>query len=138
MTSVKEELLTFLKKNVDLFAWTIIDMPRIDPEFMCHYLAVFSKAQPIAQKIWKISPDRTLIIQEEVQNLLDTGFIHEVMYSTWFSNVIMVKKSNGKQRMCLDYTNLNKVYLKDSYPLLSIDGLVDAVSGLQFLLFMDT
>ena len=43
----------------------------------------------------------------------------------------MVKKSNGKWQMCVDYSNLNKSYPKDLYPLLSINGLVDTVFGYQ-------
>ena len=49
----------------------------------------------------------------------------------------MVKKSNGKLRMCVDYTDLNKACPKDSYPLPSIDGLVDSASKFQFLSFLD-
>ena len=49
----------------------------------------------------------------------------------------MVKKSNGKWQMCIDYTDLNKACPKDPYPLPSIDGLVDAASGFCFLSFMD-
>ena len=49
----------------------------------------------------------------------------------------MVKKSNGKWQMCVDYTDLNKACPKDSYPLPSIDGLVDAASGFRFLSFLD-
>ena len=79
-----------------------------------------------------MSWDKALTIQEQVQNLLDAGFIQEVMYSTWLSNVAMVKKSNEKWRMCIDYTNLNKACLKDSYSLPSIDGLVDAASDFRY------
>ena len=48
----------------------------------------------------------------------------------------MVKKSNGKWPMCVDYTDLNKAYAKDSYPLLTIDGLVDIASNFYLLSFM--
>ena len=68
---------------------------------------------------------------------MDVGFIKEVTYPTWLSNVVMVKKSNGKWRMCIDYININKACPKDSYPLSSIDGLVNATSGFRFLSFMD-
>ncbi|RDX68288.1 Retrovirus-related Pol polyprotein from transposon 17.6, partial [Mucuna pruriens] len=49
----------------------------------------------------------------------------------------MVKKANGKWRMCTDYTNLNKLCPKDPYPLPNIDRLVDSVSRFEFLSFMD-
>ena len=132
---LKEELLALLKKNVDLFAWTVVDMPRTDSKFMSHYLATFSGVRPIAQQRRKMSPNRALEVQKQV--LLDTRFIWEVMYPTWLSNIVIVKKSNGKLRMCADYTNLNKVCPKDSYPLSSIDGIIDIALGFQFLSFRD-
>ncbi|XP_057435810.1 uncharacterized protein LOC130728374 [Lotus japonicus] len=49
----------------------------------------------------------------------------------------MVKKSNGKWRMCTDYTSLNKVCPKDSYPLPNVDKLVDGASGNELLSLMD-
>ena len=49
----------------------------------------------------------------------------------------MVKKANGKWRMCVDFTNLNKACPKDSYPLPRIDQLVDSIAGHQLLSFMD-
>ena len=49
----------------------------------------------------------------------------------------MVKKANGKWRMCVDFTDLNKTCPKDSYPLPRIDQLVDSTAGHQLLSFMD-
>ena len=64
-------------------------------------------------------------------------FIREVYYPDWLANVVMVKKANGKWRMCVDFTDLNKVCPKDSYPLLWIDVLVDLTARYQLLSFMD-
>ena len=49
----------------------------------------------------------------------------------------MVKKANGKWRMCVNFTNLNKAWPKDSYPLPRIDQLVDSIAGHRLLRFMD-
>ena len=60
-------------------------------------------------------------IKEEVQKLTLAKFIWKVYYPDWLANVVMVKKANGKWRMYVDFTDLNKTCLKDSYPLPSID-----------------
>ena len=51
--------------------------------------------------------------------------------------MVLVKKANGKWRICIDFIDLNKVHSKDSYPLPSIDQLVDATSWHELLTFMD-
>ena len=64
-------------------------------------------------------------------------FIRKVYYLDSLANVIGVKKANGKWRMCVDFTDLNKDCPKDSYPLPHIDQLVDLTAGHQLLNFMD-
>lgn len=76
-------------------------------------------------------------MQIGVWKLLKLNFIREVDYPSWLPNVVMVRKSNGKWRMCVDYTDLNKAYPKDCYPLPCIDALVDSTMGYEFLNFMD-
>nr|KYP61307.1 Retrovirus-related Pol polyprotein from transposon 17.6 [Cajanus cajan] len=68
---------------------------------------------------------------------METGFIREIQYTTWLANVVMVKKSNGKWRMCTDYTDLNKACPKDAYPLPNIDRLVNGAADHKFLTFLD-
>ena len=65
------------------------------------------------------------------------GFIREVYYPKWLANVVMVKKSNGKWKMCVDFTDLNNACTKDSFPLPRIDQLVDSTAGHELLTFMD-
>ena len=74
---------------------------------------------------------------EKVDKLLFANFIREVYYSEWLANVVMVKKSNGKWRMCVDFTDLNKACPKDIFPLPRIDQLVDLIAGHELLSFMD-
>jgi transcription antitermination factor NusA-like protein len=65
------------------------------------------------------------------------GFIREVLYPTRLTNIVIVKKSNGKWRICVDFTDLNKACPKDSYSLPRIDRLVDATMGFKFLSSLD-
>uniref|UniRef100_A0A2N9GJY4 Uncharacterized protein n=1 Tax=Fagus sylvatica TaxID=28930 RepID=A0A2N9GJY4_FAGSY len=105
---LRKSMIKFLKNNLDFFAWTHDDMPGIDPIAICHKL-----------------------------NLLTAGFIREMFYPDWLANVVMVKKANGKWRMCVDFTDLNKACPKDSFPLPRIDQLVDSTAGHRLLTFMD-
>ena len=81
--------------------------------------------------------ERDDAIKDEVQKLMVAKFIREVYYSDWLANVVMIKKANGKWRMCVDFTDLNKACPKDSYPLPRIDQLVDSTAGHKLLSFMD-
>jgi hypothetical protein len=101
---------------VDSFAWTHEDMPGIDPDDIIHCLNTSPGASPVKQKRRKFAPERNLVIAEEVEKLLKARFIREVYYPDWLANVILVKKSNGKWRMCIDFTDLNKACPKDSFP----------------------
>ncbi|XP_052113192.1 uncharacterized protein LOC127744804 [Arachis duranensis] len=134
---LKESLVEMIRANRDLFAWTPADMPGIDPKIMSHHLAVRSKARPVAQRRRKMSTERAEEVARQTANLLEAGFIREVDYSTWLSNVVLVKKHNGKWRMCVDYSDLNKACPKDCFPLPNIDALVDAAACYRYLSFMD-
>ena len=84
------------------------------------------------------APEKDNAIKEEVQKLTLAKFIQEVYYPDWLADVVMVRKANGKWRMCVDFTDLNKACPKDSYPLPRIDQLVDSTVGHKLLSFMDT
>ena len=60
-----------------------------------------------------------------------------IFYPEWLANTVMVKKKNGKWRVCLDFTDLNKVYLKDTFPIPRIDQLVAATVGHPRMSFLD-
>ena len=65
---------------------------------------------------------------EEVLKLLEVDFIREVYYPDWLAKIVMVKKANGKWRMCVDFIYLNKACLKNSYPLPRVEVLVDSMA----------
>ena len=117
-----------LKDNTDLFAWSTTNLP-VDPLVVVHRLSVFKEARYVSQKKRKLGEERRLTAKAEVAKLLEARFIGEVYYTTWLANVVLVKKPSGRWRMCIDYTNLNKAYPKDAYPLPIVDRLVDGVVG---------
>ncbi|XP_052295858.1 uncharacterized protein LOC127901870 [Citrus sinensis] len=133
----KQELVKCLQAHADVFAWTHEDMPGIDPEVACHKLAIKKGARAVRQKRRCFNQERYEAVNDEVEKLLRAGFIREVSYPEWISNVVLVKKANGKWRMCVDFTDLNKACPKDSFPLPRIDQLVDSTAGHGLLSFMD-
>ncbi|XP_057757888.1 uncharacterized protein LOC130976943 [Arachis stenosperma] len=136
-TEEREALVTFLRENADLFAWTPADMPGIHPSVITHKLAINSGARPISQRKRNLGTEKRLACLAEVKKLIAANFIREIRFTTWLANVVMVKKSNGKWRMCVDFTDLNKACPKDAYPLPCIDNLVDNSCGFGSLSFMD-
>jgi hypothetical protein len=122
---------------VDVFAWSLYEAPGLDPAFACHSLNVDPLICPVVQKGRRISPIHQEAICEEVDRLVKAVAIKEILYPTWLSNTVVVKKKNGKWRVCIDFTDLNKVCPKDPFPLPKIDQLVDATSGHQRMSFLD-
>uniref|UniRef100_A0A5B7BB47 Reverse transcriptase domain-containing protein n=1 Tax=Davidia involucrata TaxID=16924 RepID=A0A5B7BB47_DAVIN len=134
---IKEALIRFLEQNKEVFAWTVHDMKGIDPGVITHRLMVDPLFPPVRQKRRPFAPDRVKVINEEVQRLLEARMIREVHYPDWVANPVLAPKKNGKWRVCVDFTDLNKACPKDSFPVPRIDQLVDATAGHQLLTFMD-
>jgi hypothetical protein len=75
--------------------------------------------------------------RNEVKRLLSAGVIREVTYLEWLANTVMVKKANGKWRMCIDFIDLNKACPKDECPLPRIDSLVDVAASSELMSLLD-
>nr|XP_025607235.1 uncharacterized protein LOC112698023 [Arachis hypogaea] len=91
----RSELIKLLQDNADLFAWTPADMPGISPEIICHRLATNDSYRPIAQKKRNLGSEKSKAALEETEKLLKANFIKEIRFTTWLSNVVMVRKSSG-------------------------------------------
>ena len=83
------------------------------------------------------APKENQAIMDEVNKLPAAGFICGVYYTDWVANVVLVKKANEKWRMCVDFTDLNKIYPKDNFPMPRIDQMVDSTARHKLLTFMD-
>jgi hypothetical protein len=84
-----------------------------------------------------MSEEKAEASKDEVQRLLDKGFIREVTYPQWLVNVVMLRKKNGKWRMCMDFIDLNKCCPKDDFPLARIDKIVDSTMSYEMMALLD-
>lgn len=78
-------------------------MPGIDPTIVCHKLAIYKNAKLVKQKKRCFNQEMYDTINNKVEKLLRAGFIREVDYPSWISNVVLVKKVNRKWRMCIRF-----------------------------------
>ena len=134
---IRSLLIHFLKKNMEVFAWKQEDMGRIDPTVITHRLNVSLSFKSVKKKRRSFALERQKVINEEVSKLLRVDAIREVDYPEWLANFVLIKKSNDKWRLCIDFTDINRACPKDSFPLPRIDLIVDTTTGHELLNFMD-
>ncbi|KAJ9547079.1 LOW QUALITY PROTEIN: hypothetical protein OSB04_019622 [Centaurea solstitialis] len=93
-------------------------------------------ATPIARAPYWLAPSEMKEMMAQLQELLDKGFICPST-SPWGAPVLFVKKKDGTMRMCIDYRELNKITVKNKYPLPRIDDLFDQLQGAKYFSKVD-
>jgi hypothetical protein len=124
-------------RNVGVFAWQHNDMQGIPRSEVEHHLNTYKWLEPVKQKKRSIGPERSRAACEETRKLLKAGIVREVWYPTWIFNPVMVRKSDGSWRMCIDFKDLDKACPEDCYPLPEIDSKVDSLAPYRLKCFLD-
>jgi hypothetical protein len=128
----------FIRRHTeDVFAWTANDLYGVNRDIIEHSLNVDLSFRPRKQRLRKMSDDKAKGARNDVKRLLSVGVIREVTYLEWLANTVMLKKANGKWRMCIDFTDLNKACSKDEFPLPRLDSLVDAAATSELMSLLD-
>ena len=83
-------------------------MAGINPVHTSHKLNVILSARLVRQKMRRFHPGRYQVIQTDVDNLLEVGFIREIKYPEWLANIVVVPKKGKKWRVCVDYMDLKR------------------------------
>jgi hypothetical protein len=133
----EERLLSCLNHNRDVFAWSALDLVGVSHAIIEHSLGIDPSVRPKKQRLRKISDEKTETAKAEVHHPLEAKFIEPIAYPTWLANVVMVQKKNGKWRMCIDFTSLNKACPKDNFPLPRIEKIVDCAAGCEVMSLLD-
>ncbi|GKA55456.1 putative nucleotidyltransferase, ribonuclease H [Tanacetum coccineum] len=93
-------------------------------------------AMPIAKSPYRLAPTKIEELSNQLKELQDKGFIR-LSSSPWGAPILFVKKKEGSFRMCIDYRELNKLTIKNRYPLLRIDDLFDQLQGSRYFSKID-
>ena len=76
----QDQIAKVISRHLDAFAWVASDMPGIDPDFLCHRLAMDPQVRPIRQRRRKFNEEKRQAIKDETQKLLAAGHIREIGY----------------------------------------------------------
>ncbi|KAK1415031.1 hypothetical protein QVD17_30800 [Tagetes erecta] len=113
------------------------DLPGLPPNRQIEFrIDLIPEARPIAKAPYRLAPSELQELMKQVQELLDLGFIRPSS-SPWGAPVLFVKKKDGSMRMCIDYRELNKLTIKNKYPLPRIDDLFDQLQGASYFSKID-
>ncbi|KAD7477238.1 hypothetical protein E3N88_00374 [Mikania micrantha] len=113
------------------------ELPGIPPPREVEFrIDLIPGAAPVAKSPYRLAPSEMQELMKQLQELLDKGFIRP-SFSPWGAPVLFVKKKDGTLRMCIDYRDLNKVTIKNRYPLPRIDDLFDQLQGSSYFSKID-
>ena len=105
------------------------DLPGLPPARQVEFhIDLVPEAAPVARAPYRLAPSEMQELSNQLQELLDKGFIRPSS-SPWGAPILFVKKKDGSFRMCIDYRELNKLTVKNRYPLPRIDDLFDQLQG---------
>jgi len=121
------EVEQMLKEFKDVFAWTYKDLKGIRPKLAPQKIELDITIPSAHQARYILSPDYVIIIKQDIDKLLATGFIESVEEATWLSPIVVVPKKNGKLKICIDFKKQNVATKKDPYPLPFTDKVLNKV-----------
>ncbi|GJW10661.1 reverse transcriptase domain-containing protein [Tanacetum coccineum] len=105
------------------------DLPGLPPTRQVEFhIELIPRAAPVTRAPYRLTPAEMKELAEQLKELSDKGFIRPSS-SPWGAPILFVKKKDGSFRMCIDYRELNKLTVKNRYPLPRIDDLFDQLQG---------
>lgn len=134
---VKADYVKLLSLFSDVFSWDYSDLKTYDTNIIQHTIPIKSNQKPFLQKLRRINPKLLPSIEKEVNRLYKSGIIVPIRFSDWISNLVLVRKKTGEIRLCIDLRNLNKVSLKENYPLPKMDRILQRVVGASRISLLD-
>jgi hypothetical protein len=109
-----------------------------DTSVIQHTIPVRESEKPLKQKLRRMNHLLLPLIEKEIRKLFEAKIIVSLIFSKWLANLVPVRKKSGEIRLCVDFINMNKVSLKDNYPLPKMDHILQRVVGSQRMSMLDS
>ncbi|GKE43339.1 putative nucleotidyltransferase, ribonuclease H, partial [Tanacetum coccineum] len=126
--------ISVVRDFVDVFPKDLLGLPPQRQVEFC--IDLIPKATPVAKSPYRLAPSKMQELSGQLQELQDKGFIRP-SHSSWGAPMLFVKNKDGSFRMCIDYRELNKLTVKNRYPLPRIDDLFDQLQGSHYFSKID-
>ena len=120
----KVKYVELLKEFQDVFAWSYEDLKSYDTNIIQHTIPIKENQNPFKQKLRRINLVLLPVIEKEIQRMYDAKIIAPIRFFDWVSILVPTRKKTGEIRLCVGLRNLNKVSLKDNYPLPKMDHIL--------------
>jgi hypothetical protein len=133
----KLKYIELFKEYSDVFAWGYKDLKSYDTSIIQHRIPIKEDQKPFRQKLRRINPKLLPLIEKEIKKMYDAKIIVPLHFSKWVSNLVPTHKKSGEIRLCIDFQNLNKISLKDNYPLPKMDHILQRVVGSSQISLLD-
>ncbi|GJW76443.1 putative reverse transcriptase domain-containing protein [Tanacetum coccineum] len=128
------ENLSVVREFADVFP---DELPGLPPAREIEFgIELIPGAEPISKAPYRMAPVELKELKEQLQEMLENGFIRPSV-SPWGAPVLFVKKKDGSMRLCIDYRELNRITIRNRYPLSRIDDLFDQLQGAKYFSKID-
>ncbi|GJQ96448.1 putative reverse transcriptase domain-containing protein [Tanacetum coccineum] len=128
------ENLSVVREFADVFP---DELPGLPPAREIEFgIELIPSAEPISKAPYRMAPVELKELKEQLQEMLENGFIRPSV-SPWGAPVLFVKKKDGSMRLCIDYRELNRITIRNRYPLPRIDDLFDQLQGAKYFSKID-
>jgi hypothetical protein len=133
----KMKFTELLREFQDVFAWSYEDLRGFDPAIIQHAIPIKEGIKLVRKKQRPINPTLEATVEKELEKLLKVGIIFLVKYSKWVSNLVLIRKTTGQIRLCVNFRGLNRASIKYHFPLPNMEMILQQASGSQMMFSLD-
>jgi len=133
----RDQYTQLFKYFQDVFAWSYNYLKEYDKLVFQHIIPLREGAKHFKQNIRIIIPKVKPLVKIEIEKLEKDGIISPTRHLDWLSNPVVVKKNIGDIHLCVNFRDINKVNIKENYPLPNMEMLLQQVIGSAIMSMLD-